>query len=355
MQTRRRALKHLAVGGLAAAHVTSPSLSRAQSYPDRPVSLVVPFPPGGTTDVLARVVAEQLGKRLGVPVPVDNKPGANTIIGAHHVAKAKPDGHTLLIAAGSTMVLNPLLRKQLSYSPERELDIISLAGDIPLIGVVPAASPIRSLDDLIARVKEKRAPVTYASVGVGSTLHLAGELFEDFAGSPMTHVAYKGSVAAITDVVGGRVELMFDSPTTALPHVQSGRLRAIAVTSAARQSYLPDVPAVAERFPNYLAIVWYGLVAPKGLPHRRARETQVRDGCDPGVARVPAGRRQGVDQSGDRAVRRQDCRIRRGRAQALGRPHRQAEHPDGRLNPAGIRHDKAAEASRRQPFFRTSP
>lgn len=266
MQTRRRALKHLAVGGLAAAHVTSPSLSRAQSYPDRPVSLVVPFPPGGTTDVLARVVAEQLGKRLGVPVPVDNKPGANTIIGAHHVAKAKPDGHTLLIAAGSTMVLNPLLRKQLSYSPERELDIIALAGDIPLIGVVPAASPIRSLDDLIARVKEKRAPLTYASVGVGSTLHLAGELFEDFAGSPMTHVAYKGSVAAITDVVGGRVELMFDSPTTALPHVQSGRLRAIAVTSAARQSYLPDVPAVAERFPNYLAIVWYGLVAPKGLP-----------------------------------------------------------------------------------------
>jgi tripartite-type tricarboxylate transporter receptor subunit TctC len=197
---------------------------------------------------------------------VDNKPGANTIIGAQFVAKSRADGYTLLIAAGSTMVLNPLLRKQLSYSPERELDIIGLTGDIPLVAVVPAASPIRNLDDLIARVKDKRAPLTYASVGVGSTLHLAGELFEDFTSAPMTHVAYKGSVAAITDVVGGRVDLMFDSPTTALPHVQSGRLRAIAVTSAKRQTYLPDVPAVAEKIPNYLAIVWYGLVAPKGLP-----------------------------------------------------------------------------------------
>ncbi len=266
MPTRRRALQHLAAGGLAAAHATAPMRAMAQSYPDRPISLVVPFPPGGTTDVLARVVGEQVAKRLGGTVLIDNKPGANTIIGAQFVAKAKPDGHTLLIAAGSTMVLNPLLRKQLSYDPEREMDIIALTGDIPLIGVVPAASPIRNLDDLIARVREKRAPLTYASVGVGSTLHLAGEQFEDHAGSPMTHVAYKGSVAAITDVVGGRVELMFDSPTTALPHVQAGRLRAITVTSAARQPYLPDVPAVAERFPGFLAIVWYGLVAPKGLP-----------------------------------------------------------------------------------------
>ena len=266
MKPRRRVLRNLTIGGLTAAHGASPMLARAQTFPDRPVSLVVPFPPGGTTDVLARVVGEQLGRRLGSPFPVDNKPGANTIIGAQLVAKARPDGYTLLIAAGSTMVLNPLLRKQLSYNPDRELDIIALVGDIPLIAVVPAASPIRTLDDLIARVKEKRTPLTYASVGVGSTLHLAGELFEDFVGAPMTHVAYKGSVPAITDVAGGRVELMFDSPTTALPHVQSGRLRAIAVTSAARQPYLPDIPAVAERFPDYLAIVWYGLVAPRGLP-----------------------------------------------------------------------------------------
>jgi len=263
---RRRAIRNLSVGSLALAGAAGTSPSWADAYPERPVSLVVPFPPGGTTDVLARVVAEQLGKRLGGSFLVDNRPGANTIIGAQFVAKSRADGYTLLIAAGSTMVLNPLLRKQLSYSPERELDIIGLTGDIPLVAVVPAASPIRNLDDLIARVKDKRAPLTYASVGVGSTLHLAGELFEDFTGSPMTHVAYKGSVAAITDVVGGRVDLMFDSPTTALPHVQSGRLRAIAVTSAARQPYLPDVPAVAEKIPNYLAIVWYGLVAPKGLP-----------------------------------------------------------------------------------------
>lgn len=266
MHSRRRVLRNLTLGGLAAAQASSPGLLRADAYPDRPISLVVPFPPGGTTDVLARVVGEQIGKRIGGNVIIDNKPGANTIIGAQHVARARPDGHTLLIAAGSTLVLNPLLRKQLSYSTDRDFDILGLAGDIPLIGVVPAASPIRTLDDLIARVREKRTPVSYASVGVGSTLHLAGELFEDFAGAPMNHVPYKGSVAAITDVVGGRVDLMFDSPTTAIPHVQAGRLRAIAVTSAARQPYLPDVPTVAERFANYLAIVWYGLVAPKGLP-----------------------------------------------------------------------------------------
>jgi len=263
---RRHVIRHLAFSSLAVAGATGPSLSGADAYPERQVSLVVPFPPGGTTDVLARVVGEQLGKRLGGSFLIDNKPGANTIIGAQHVARSKPDGYSLLIAAGSTLVLNPLLRKQLPYSTDRDLDIIALTADIPLIAVVPAASPIRTLDDLIERVKEKRTPVTYASVGVGSTLHLAGELFEDHAGAPMTHVAYKGSVAAITDVVGGRVDLMFDSPTTALPHVQAGRLRAIAVTSATRKSYLPDIPAVAERIPGYLAIVWYGLVAPKGLP-----------------------------------------------------------------------------------------
>ena len=263
---RRHAIRNMTVGSLALTGAVGSSPVRADAYPERPVTLVVPFPPGGTTDVLARVVGEQLGKRLNGTFLIDNKPGANTIIGAQLVAKARPDGYSLLIAAGSTMVLNPLLRKQLSYNPERELDIIAVIADIPLIAVVPAASPIRNLDDLIARVKDKRAPLTYASVGVGSTLHLAGELFEDFTGSPMTHVAYKGSVPAITDVVGGRVDLMFDSPTTALPHVQSGKLRAIAVTSATRQSYLPDIPAVAEKIPNYLAIVWYGRVAPKGLP-----------------------------------------------------------------------------------------
>ncbi len=263
---RRRVIRDMTFGGLALTGTLGSSIAQTDPYPERPVMLVVPFTPGGTTDVLARVVGENLGKRLGGSFLIDNKPGANTIIGAQLVAKARPDGYTLLIAAGSTMVLNPLLRKQLSYNPEREFDIIALTGDIPLVAVVPATSPIRNLDDLIARVKDKRTPLTYASVGVGSTLHLAGELFEDFTGSPMTHVAYKGSVPAITDVVGGRVDLMFDSPTTALPHVQSGRLRAVAVTSATRQSYLPDVPAVAEKIPNYLAIVWYGLVAPKGLP-----------------------------------------------------------------------------------------
>jgi len=269
MQRRNaiRRISHITARSLALAGAASPLAAIADAYPERPVSLVVPFPPGGTTDVLARVVGEQLGKRIGGTFLIDNKPGANTIIGAQQVAKARPDGYTMLIAAGSTMVLNPLLRKQLSYNPERELDIIALTGDIPLVAVVPAASPIRNLDDLIARVKEKRAPLTYASVGVGSTLHLAGELFEDHAGAPMTHVAYKGSAPALADVISGQVSLIFDPGVSSLPHVKSGKLRALAITSSRRSESTPEIPTIAESgVPGYEASIWFGLVAPAGTP-----------------------------------------------------------------------------------------
>lgn len=266
IRSRRRHLPFLLVSGfIVAALGASPEAAQA-AWPERAITLLVPFPPGGATDIVTRALAEPMAKALGQPVVVENKPGANTSIAAHAAATAKADGYTLMTAAGSTLVLNPMLYEKLSYNPERDLDVIALVADIPLIAVVPATSTMKSLDDLIAQAKQKDGAMTYASVGIGSTLHLTGELFLQDTGVKMTHVPYKGSAAAMTDVVGGRVDLIFDAPSTAVPQVDGGRLRALAVTSAQRVPYLPNVPALAERFPGFEAIVWYSIVSPKGLP-----------------------------------------------------------------------------------------
>lgn len=243
-----------------------PTMSVAADYPERPVTLIVPFAAGGTSDILARALALQMEKKLGKAVVVDNKPGANTIIAATTTAKAKADGYTIMMVAGSTMVLNPLMYKNLTYNPDQQLDLIALAGNIPLIAVVPLASSINTFDDLIAKAKEKKGEMTVATVGTGSTLDLGGKLFQDAAGVKLTEVAYKGSLPALLDVVAGRVDLMFDGPTTAMPLVKAGRLKALAVTSPKRFNDLPHLPAISERYPEVQVTVWYGIAAPKGLP-----------------------------------------------------------------------------------------
>ncbi len=250
--------------GLAAVAATAPCL--AASYPDRPITLIVPFPPGGATDVMGRAIADQMSKHLGQPVVVENKPGANTIVGAEQTARADADGYTLMIAAGSTMVLNPMLYDKLSYDPDKDLDIVSLVGEIPLFALVPMSSPAKTLGEFIAYAKEKKGKLNFASVGAGSTLHLAGELFKQEAGVDITHVPYKGSAPAITDLIGGQVDLMFDAYATAVPQVQAGKLRALAVASEERLATFPDLPTIAETFPGYVTTVWYGVVAPDGLP-----------------------------------------------------------------------------------------
>ena len=253
------------IGAVCAATLLLPSLARAQ-YPDRPIRLIIPFAAGGATDILGRSVADFLGKEFKQSFVVENKPGANTVVAAELVANAAPDGYTLLIAAASTLVLNPLLYKKPTIDV-KAFRPLSIMVEIPLIMVVNKSVPAQSVAEFIAYTKANPGKVNYASSGAGGPLHLAGELFNISAGVDMTHVPYRGSAPALTDLISGQVQVMFDPVSSSLGHVRGGSLRALAVTGAERASVLPDVPTVAESgFADFRATAWYGLVAPKGLP-----------------------------------------------------------------------------------------
>lgn len=264
---RRTHLGLLLSTGAALAAGAFPQAAWPADFPQRPITLVVPFTAGGPTDAIARIVAEDMARTLGQPMIIENKPGASTIIGAQQVARAKPDGYTLLVATPGTLVTNQFLYKDIPYDANRDLDLVQMLSVSPLIAVVPAQSDIKDFDDLIARAKASPNKLSFASVGVGGVYQLAFEWLQEITGIQMTHVPYKGSSQAQIDVMSGVVDMMFDTPTSALPHIQAGKLRPIAVTSPKRFSLLPEVPAVGERYPSFdSAIVWAGLVAPKGLP-----------------------------------------------------------------------------------------
>lgn len=236
-------------------------------YPARPVKLVVPYAAGGSTDQLARAVADQLGRALGQSVVVENKPGGNTIVGADHVAKAPADGYTLFMGSSASLAVNPLLYSQLPYDPKADFAGISMLAASPLILVVPQALPVKSVTEFIAYGKAKPNSLNYASVGNGNPLHLAGELFKVSAGIDMVHVPYNGSTPALTALMGNQVQAMFDVVLTSNPHIQSGKLRALGVTGAKRIALLPDVPTVSEAgLPGYEAGIWFAMVAPKATP-----------------------------------------------------------------------------------------
>ena len=262
--TRRRALLQIASAGaawLAAGPV------RAQAYPNRAIRLVAPYPAGGSADTLARAVAEHLRKELGQPVVVDNKPGGNTSIGAAAVATAAPDGYTLLVCTGSTVVTNPFLYPKLSYAPERDLAPVARVAVAPLVVAVNAALPAKNLAELIRLAKAKPGSLNYASTGMGSVIHLATLLLEGQAGVEMTHIPFNGSTPAIAAVLGGEVQLFLDAVQSSLPHIKAGKLRALAVTTAERLQILPDVPTVAESgFPGFDVSAWYGVMAPAKTP-----------------------------------------------------------------------------------------
>ncbi len=245
-----------------------------QAFPDKPLRIIIPFVPGGATDQLGRLFAEKLSKSFGQQVIVENRPGANTILAADVVARAAPDGYTLFVAAGSTLVLNPLLYKKLPYDPDQDFRTLAILGEVPLVAVVPVAMPVNSLSEFVQYAKQQQGKLNYASVGTGSTLHLAGELFKQKSGINMTHVPYKGSTQALTDLVGGQVDLMLDAYSTAYPQIQSGKLRALGVTSRARLPTMSDIPTIAEFFPGFLSIVWYGMVVPKAVPDDIALQLQ---------------------------------------------------------------------------------
>ena len=239
----------------------------AQPYPSKPIRLVVPFPAGGTTDILAREVGQRLALSLGQPVVIDNRPGAAGNIGSEHVAKSAPDGYTLLMATVGTHAINPNLYARMPYDHVKDFVPVVLVAGVPNVLEVTPSLPVNSVADLIKLAKEKPGKINFASSGSGTSIHLSGELFKTMAGVDMTHVPYKGSAMAITDLIGGQVQVMFDNLPSSLPQIKAGKLRAIAVTSAQRAPALPDVPTIAESgLPGFEATSWFGLVAPAGTP-----------------------------------------------------------------------------------------
>ena len=242
-------------------------VAAATTYPDKPIRMLVPYPPGGITDVLSRSVAELLRKELGQPVIVENKPGANTALAAQALAAAPADGYTVMMAAAATVVMNPLLNAKLGYDPARDFTAVGRIAETPLVLVVRVDSPARTLADLIASAKSKPGDTSYASTGMGSTLHLAGELLMLETGTQMLHVPYKGSAPALNGMLAGETQFMIDSVGSSIPLVKGGKLRAVAVTSAKRLPALPDVPTVAESgVPGFDVSTWFGLLVPKQTP-----------------------------------------------------------------------------------------
>jgi tripartite-type tricarboxylate transporter receptor subunit TctC len=238
----------------------------AQGYPGKPVKVIVPYPPGGPTDIVARVVAQKLSEQTGQQFVVDNRGGAGGNIGAEAVARAPADGYTLLVAT-TAHAINRSLFKGLNYDLMKDFIPVSQLTAGPLVIVANPALPASNVKELIALAKAKPGELTFASSGNGQSTHLSAELFATMAGVKMTHVPYKGSAPALTDVMGGQVLLFFDTMLSAMPHVRSGKLKAIAVTSAVRSPAAPDVPTVAESgLPGFEAIAWNGLLAPSGTP-----------------------------------------------------------------------------------------
>lgn len=236
----------------------------AQAYPTKPLRLVVPYPPGGSTDQLARAVADRLGQALGQPVIVENKPGANTIIGAETVAKAPPDGYTMFVGSSASLAVNPLLYEKLPYDPKRDFAGVSLLATSPLVMVVHPSLPAKTVKEFVELAKSKPGSLNFASVGNGNPLHLAGELFKSMTGVDMTHVPYNGSAPALTALLGGQVQVMYDVVLSSQPHIKAGKLRAVALTGAKRVPILADVPTVAESgYPGYESGIWFALVVPK--------------------------------------------------------------------------------------------
>ena len=275
-----------------------------QDWPSRPIHLVVPYPSGGPVDLTARLIAPKLQQALGQPVVVENKPGAGGNIGADFVAKSAPDGQTLLMGAIATHAINPALYRNFPYDPVRDFRHVALLVQVPNVLVVNNALPVTNVGELVAYAKQRPGKLNFASGSTGSTGHLAGELFKQMTGTDMTHIPYKGAAPAVADLLAGRVQLMFDNLASALPNIQAGKVRALAVTTLQRSASLPQLPTLDESgLKGFDMTTWWGLMAPAGTPEpvvqrlasEAARALQSPDlkerwramGSEPPAARTP--------------------------------------------------------------------
>jgi len=260
-------LKRAVIGGLAGIAALAAANGNAAEFPSRPIRLVVPYAVGGPTDILGRLVADFLAKDLKQATFVENKPGAQGAIGAEAVARGDAEGYSLLVVSGSILVLNPMLYKNLSYDPVRDFRVLALITEAPVVMEVHPSVPARTVAEFVAYAKQHPGKLSFGSAGTGGTIHLAGEMFRQMAGIEMIHVPYKGAAPALSDLLAGNIQVMFDSIGTALPPVRSGALRALGVSSAQRNADLPDVPTVAESgYPDYLVSVWFAVIASAKVP-----------------------------------------------------------------------------------------
>ncbi|MYN12375.1 tripartite tricarboxylate transporter substrate binding protein [Pusillimonas sp. TS35] len=256
---------------VAAPLAVSLAMPAAAAYPEKPISIVVPFSAGGATDTLARLLAGRMEAKLGQPVVVENKPGGGTVIASNYVARAKPDGYTLLLAA-SSLGIAPSVYSTVSYDPVKDFTPVTQVASVVHVLEVHPALPVKTVEELIAYIRAKPGELSYASVGVGTSTQLEAELFKSMAGLQMQEIPYKGSSQALTDLVAGRVQIMFDAWASSGPFVKDGRIRALAVTTEQPSKSVPHVPPIASAVPGFSAMPWLGLVAPAGTPDAVVRK-----------------------------------------------------------------------------------
>ena len=279
------AIRHL----LGAAALCLASLAHAADYPAKPVTIVVPFPAGGSSDMIGRVLAQKMGEKLGQPFVVENKPGATGSIGAAQVKNATPDGYTLLVSSLAVFVVNPHLQKNMAYDPSRDLDLLSVAVQAPNVLVANPSQPVKNVAELVAYLKKNPGKASFASSGAGSSDHLTAELFWQETGTTGLHVPYKGGAPAIQDVIAGHADFSFQNINAVITQIQAGKLKALAITSAQRSPLLPNVPTLIESgVKNAQVYSWQAIAAPKGLPadvKAKLHDAVVATLRDPEVAR----------------------------------------------------------------------